>query len=67
MTIIRSSRASLHSDFIDINKSQKHILRDQQEKKKGSLSANMFGNSIRASIPKQETPQSDSVKLRELK
>ena len=60
MAIIRSGRASLHSDFIDLNMSQKQILREQQDKNKGSLSSRMFGNSIRTSIPKKEAPpQSD--------
>ena len=31
MTQIRSSRASLHSDFIDLNKARKQVLLEQQE------------------------------------
>jgi hypothetical protein len=65
--MIRSGRATLHSDFIDINKVKVNQLKEEQEKKKGSLSSKMFGNSIRNSTLANKTPTSPQTKLREIK
>ena len=67
MTMIRSGRATLHSDFIDINKVKVNQLKEEQEKKKGSLSSKMFGNSIRSSVQATKPPTSPQAKLREIK
>lgn len=67
MTMIRSGRATLHSDFIDINKVKVNQLKEEQEKKKGSLSSKMFGNSIRNSTLATKAPTSPQTKLREIK
>lgn len=68
MTMIRSGRATLHSDFIDINKVKNNQLKEEKEKQKGSLSSKMFGNSIRNSaLAQKAAPTSPQTKLREIK
>ncbi len=67
MTMIRSGRATINSDLNDINKVKVNQLKEEKEKKKGSLSSKIFGNSIRSSVLATKAPTSPLTKLREIK
>jgi len=64
MTMIRSSRVILHSDFIDVNAVAKEITKEVKEKKFGALSR-AIGNSRQQAPKPQKTQLSPNAKSKE--